>query len=420
MKQRQWFNLHHWAGFQLSILLVFVMFTGTLATISKELDWLTNSAIRANSLLLDEQNLPWADLVVSATRAFPDATLLSIERPDPAWHNVKAMALNTQGERFYIYLDAKTAEVQGTGARFNWQRFFRQVHRHLMLPVKVGVSIVGVCAFALLTLLVSGLYSYKNWWKRFFTLPKYQPFYTAERSNSPRVVAAKKRKFWSDLHKFSGLWSLWFVLLIAVTGTWYVVEQWGGGIKYPRLYNFKVHTLESNTQVILNKYSPVAVNKAIETVLSRYPDYLIEELTWSKTPPYLLGIEGQNKAWLVRGRANKQEFDAVNGDFIAGRQAQQLNWHFRVSEAADPLHMGRLWGWKSRYIWFVFGSILTGLGISGVYMYGLRLKQVTKLPKNQSHNTMKVLWHHYLWLKWPSMLLILVCFGLVILELSIH
>ncbi len=41
--KRVWLDLHRWVGLKLSILLSFVLITGTLATVSHEIDWLLDA-----------------------------------------------------------------------------------------------------------------------------------------------------------------------------------------------------------------------------------------------------------------------------------------------------------------------------------------------------------------------------------------
>src|SRR3546814_4595187 len=62
--------------------------------------------------------------------------------------------------------------------------------------------------FVLAASLVTSLIFYKRFWRGFFKLQTHRG----------------AKVFWSDLHKLTGLWGLWFVTLIAVTGIWYLAE----------------------------------------------------------------------------------------------------------------------------------------------------------------------------------------------------
>lgn len=81
MTQKKWFTLHHWAGFHLSLLLSFVLLTGTFATISTDLDWLANSAMQAENNVPKDKIINWPKLLNAVNQHYPNETILSIHRP---------------------------------------------------------------------------------------------------------------------------------------------------------------------------------------------------------------------------------------------------------------------------------------------------------------------------------------------------
>ena len=87
-----------------------------------------------------------------------------------------------------------------------------------MLPTKIGIPIVCSLALLLAASLVSGIVTYKKWWRGFFRAPR----------------GGDGRRMTGDLHRLMGLWSLWFVALITLTGLWYLVETLGGNAKVPK------------------------------------------------------------------------------------------------------------------------------------------------------------------------------------------
>lgn len=98
----------------------------------------------------------------------------------------------------------------------------------------------------------------------------------------------------------------------------------------------------------------------------------------------MLLLEGQADAWLVRERANLAAVDLVTGQMLGRRDARELGVHQRIAEMADPLHFGNFAGWPLRLVWFVFGSLLTALCFTGVYLYGLRIGEGLKAARKKS------------------------------------
>lgn len=357
INRRRWFDWHSWAGFKLWILLSFVLVTGTFATVSLEIDWLFNPDLR-NSRAVPEQ-LDWGAMLENGSSAFPGARLTLINAPAASFVNAEAVALNPGGERFRIFFDPATGEVAGTGRWLNWQRFFRQTHRHLMLPIRTGVTIVGLLAVPLLVSFATSFVIYKRWWRGFGKVPGRK-----KRGEANNPVKYSHR-YWGDMHRWLGVWSLWFILLMALTGLWYLAEQWGLDAGYQPLPGVEAAAEEELSGGTLNRF----VAKAARI----YPELDIKRVVLAQQEGALVLLQGQAAAVLVRPRANQLAFDLASGELIDHRRGKDLDLHLRISEAADPLHFGTLGGTPTRYIWFLFGVMLSTLSISGVYICGLRV-----------------------------------------------
>ncbi|MCW8127258.1 PepSY-associated TM helix domain-containing protein [Microbulbifer halophilus] len=388
----KWYRLHSWAGLKLSLLLSFVLVTGTLATVSHEIDWLFNPAMRVQAPV-EPVEYQWAALYRSARAAHPEAQLLSIEAPVDSWFAVEAVALDANGKRFRIYMDPTGSRVTGTGRWYNWQRFFRQAHRHLMLPLAVGIPIVCATAFLLLIALVTGIVCYRGWWKGFGKLPR-----SKQRSGKGRRKAS--RRYWGQLHRLLGVWSLWFIVLIAMTGIWYLAERWGLHASYPP----PVTAPASDGPIEPTEETITAVVQAARQI---YPEIRIRSILLPRKAGESLRLRGQAEALLVRDRANQMAFDPRRGELLETRRGDRLGIHLRISEAADPLHFGTFGGRTSRWLWFLFGCFLSALSLSGVHLYGLR----TVNSARSDGSSWRFAWRGMGHWKWLAGLLLGLCLG---------
>ena len=158
---------------------------------------------------------------------------------------------------------------------------------------------------------------------------------------------------------------MWFVLLIALTGIWYLVEQWGLGVRYP----------PTPAASPAKSGDPFAsrgeIEKIIATTSRLYPELEIRRIRFDAEDG-LIFVSGQAQAKLVRDRANQITFNGFTGEPLQNRKGEDLSLHMRISEAADPLHFGYWGGTLTRYLWFLLRMVLTTLSISGVYLFGLR------------------------------------------------
>ncbi|MGE3475277.1 MAG: PepSY-associated TM helix domain-containing protein [Rhodospirillaceae bacterium] len=343
-----WWVVHSWVGLKLSLFMAWVLLTGTFAVFAVEFDWLARPAMRVTPS--QAPHASWGTIADAAVKAVPDASVTFIYAPPHAWFAAEAIAETGPNSRVRVYLNPYEGTVQGVAPWMSFLRFFREMHRHLLLPIRYGVPIVSSMALLLVLSVVTGLVSYKKFWRGFFRRP---------RAGSARKVAG-------DLHRLGGLWSLWFVILIALTGLWYLVESLGGGAPIPR-----APKIEANLTAPL---SAARIDELVRTGQEAYPNLRITELRLPSFTGGPLGVFGQADAWVVRDRVNGVWLDPVSGKVLEVWKGETLTAHQRISEAADPLHFGTWGGMTTKIVWFVFGAVMTALAVTGVMIYSLRLK----------------------------------------------
>lgn len=350
-KQRSiWWRVHSWAGLKLSIFMTFILATGTLAVFAQEIDWLVTPAMRVTQQ--DRPVASWGAIAEAAARAEPGGRLQTLHAPVDPWFAVEAWIDMGKGAPRRVYVDPWEARATGSHGWANVHRFLRQVHRHLMLPTKIGIPIVSSLALLLLASLITGIVTYKKWWRGFFRRPR----------------RGDARRFNGDLHRLAGLWSLWFVALISITGVWYLVETLGGNAPVPKM-----------PEVAATATSPTgtALDRLVAIVEKAKPSLVIREIRFTQDNGVV--FLGQDKAWLVRDRANGVAIDPRTGSVTAMLDGQDLSVHQRISEMADPLHFGTLGGFATKLIWFLFGLFLTGLSVTGAIIYAKRLQKADRL-----------------------------------------
>jgi len=395
MTKQHWFNLHSWLGIKLAIFLCFILITGTLAVVSHEIDWLANSAKRVLPLPTSA-DINWPLIYQQAKIQSPNDTVYIISAPIDPWFAVEVIQLDQDHKRYRQYFHPITAHYQGDGRWYNWQRFFRMAHRHLMLPTKVGITLVCIMALFLLGSMISGTVIYPTWWQGFFRKP---------RTNNKRVL-------WNDLHRLFGLWSLWLLAIICITSVWYLIELWGGRASFP-ITSKPTSTLAQQQAV---QPGVDILKDAITQTLIQHADLAIKNIRLPSKKNQGITINGQAGTLLVRDRATNAVFDPVNGDLLSIRTAQQLSVHVRISEAADPLHFGVFAGIYSKLIYFIFGSVLCALSITGTYLYGLHYTRVKRHQVIKEKYFWQAAWRGMHKWRWLSITLLTLC---AILTLSL-
>jgi len=345
---RTWWSIHQWVGLKLSLFMTFVLFTGTLAVMSHEIDWLLQPSLRVAPSSV-EGPVAWVR-IAEQVAAYPGvAKATAIDAPPASAFAAKVTIEHADGSLGFLHAHPTTGVIQGEGPWVGAQRVLRNMHRHLNLPVKYGVPIVSSLAFLLLVSLVTSFVVYKKWW-RGFTKPLRQ---------------RDARTWWGDFHRLAGVWSLWFVALISLTSVWYFAESLGLEAPAPPRYESNGRTAEPSEALDLAA-SLGAANAA-------YPGLDVQRIILPRADNPVLQLHGDFEAVLVRPRSNAVWIDTRTAEVVLTTDGRDMSLHQRIGEMADPLHFGTFGGYWTKVPWFLFGLALTGLSVSGAAIYSLRI-----------------------------------------------
>jgi uncharacterized iron-regulated membrane protein len=351
MKRRRWFEIHSWIGVVTGLVMFLICWSGTVAVLANEIDWLLDSRVRAAS---DARPLSWSMLEASVRRTYPDATSLTLEAPLAPGFAARALIDRPAQSYVWVYLDPATGGVRGHSSYFNVQRFFRSLHMSLFdfgTGRTYGYWFVGVFAVLLLVSTLTPLVFYRRWWRGFFTL---------KRGRGLRV-------FLSDAHKLIGVWSLLFAALMAVTGIWYLSEWFGADFDYPE--RAPIERPAAGARQSLDEL--VAAARRAWPALDVRAVTVPEGSYWGP----VLYVEGQTDVWLVRDRANFLMLDPSDGSVLRRQNVAEVGWPARWVDTVDPLHFGNFGGLAVKVVWFVFGLLLSALALTGAYLHAQRLTQ---------------------------------------------
>lgn len=345
---RAWWTIHQWVGLKLSLFMTFILLTGTLAVVSAEIDWMLQPSLRVAPSSV-EGPVAWAEIAGNAATYPGVARATAIEAPTASAFAAKVTVENEAGDLFFLHAHPATGEIQGTGPWVGAQRVLRNIHRHLNLPVWIGVPIVTSLAFLLLVTLVTSFVVYKKWWRGFA-----KPLRTRD-----------ARTWWGDFHRLAGVWSLWFVALITITSIWYFIESIGG--------DAPPHLQADLDQSQVAAAPPADLSIAFAAALSSRPGLQIDRVILPSAENPMLQLHGNGEAVLVRPRSNAVWVDTRTSRVVLATDGRDLSLHQRISEMADPLHFGYFGGYWTKIPWFFFGLAMTGLSVSGAAIFSLRI-----------------------------------------------
>lgn len=211
---RKFFSkLHLWLSIPFGMLITLICFSGAALVFEKEVMELSRRDLYFVKQV-ETTPLPLEQLMAQVAATLPDSV------------SVTGVNISSDPERAYqvtlskprrasMYVDQYTGEVTGRYERAPFFTFMFRMHRWLLDSMKPdggifwGKMIVGTSTLMFVFVLLSGIVI---WWPRTRKALK----------NSLKIVTDKGwRRFWYDLHVAGGMYTLVFLLAMALTGlTW--------------------------------------------------------------------------------------------------------------------------------------------------------------------------------------------------------
>jgi uncharacterized iron-regulated membrane protein len=363
LNKKTLFQIHSWIGIKLSILFFIVCFSGTLATLSNEMDWLFYPGLRAAR---EGERVSYNALVQAVQKEFPKGSLTYWVMADESYLNDIAY-VELDGQRHYVFVDPVKGKVTGS-TTVTFQRFFRDFHYYLFMPFyQIGYFLVLIFAFFLLISMITPLIFYKKWWTKLFEL----------KTGKGNLV------FFRSLHRLVGLWTVPFALLISVTGIWYFVERTNLGDvsdisnPIPPKVKEKEHQLSDSISFTYQYDYDKAVNLAKQEI----PGLRIGGIVPSDDLTDPIYLRGKSHVPLVRKRANRVYVDPVSHEVVGVQKAEEIPTTMYLNDIADPLHFGSWGGLTTKIIWFFGGLAISSLVLTGIWI-ALR-RQAKKIMENE-------------------------------------
>ncbi|PZW75622.1 putative iron-regulated membrane protein [Pseudomonas sp. 2848] len=362
-----WFLVHSWLALPIWFFVLIVCFTGMLAVVSQEIVWLANADVRASKPDDDSQRLSYQQVLDAMHKAEPDLAVRFFSQPDGSHFALQASVTRADGTNALLYVNPYSGAIQGQRPDFDFEAFTRALHGWWLVPFTNGYSwgwyLVSLLGLPMLASLVTGLVVYKKFWRGFF---------------KPVRTGHGRRIFWGDLHRLAGVWSIWFIAVISITGTWFLIQAILGD-------NHMTISSEPVTPVIARQQVPqtpdgspaprIDLDEAARIATQAVPGLDVSFISLPATAysHYSMGGRGWYPLMFQTAEVNPYTRN-VDAQFLLGdRSALEF-----VTESMRPLHTGDFGGLAIKLIWFFFGLVLTLMVFSGLLIWTKRTAQATR------------------------------------------
>ena len=385
-RTKLWFLVHSWLAMPIWLFVFFVCLTGSIATVSQEIVWLIDPAVRANQPSDKTRILNYAEIIDVVHQASPQVYIERITRPVKSQFALSAVVSYPDSTTATVYINPYTGAIQGTASGFDFRQFIRAVHGWLLLPFDNGYTfysfgwyIVSFLGIPMLLSLITGLVVYKRFWRGFF---------------SPRLRFNRgSRVFWGDFHRLAGIWSIPFILIISVTGIWFLIQAalFDNSISIssdgPPIYVAR----EDVPSSIGDEPAMISPSDAVAVVTQAYPNVTAERVSVPGNTYNHYVVDGRSQRYpLIIERFSVNPY---NGNI---EKAKRLSDHTSlelVTESMRPLHTGDFVGLTLKLVYFFFGLLLTMMVFSGMTIWTKRtfkasqaiMRERSQQKKQRSH-----------------------------------
>ena len=366
-RSKLWFLVHSWLALPIWFFVLIVCVTGTLAVVSQEIVWLANPQMRASQPSDDAPRLGYEQIITAIKTAEPQALVQRISRPDESHFALDVTLSYPDGRSLVTYVNPYTGLIQGTAPEFNFQAFTRALHGWWLVPFTNGYSwgwyLVSALSLPLLASLITGLVVYKRFWKGFF---------------SPTLrIRHGARIFWGDFHRLSGIWSIWFIAVISVTSTWFLIEAVLSDNHISISSETVIPAMSRDSVPLTADGLPPArlsLDRAIEIAQQKIPGLEASVINMPFNAYSHLDIRGRGWYPLMFQSATLNPF---NGELASSRVLSDRTSLEFVTESMRPLHTGDFGGLWIKLIWFFFGLLLSMMVLSGLLIWTKRTALAT-------------------------------------------
>jgi len=341
------FTLHGWLGMNFGLLLFWVCLSGAIASLSYEIEWLSQPELRIEA----EGPIRWQASYDALRSQYPEHQVGGFARDWPAVIDGLAWSsylIRPDGDFAQVRVDPYAGEIVRAPTRLYLQDLARMFHYRFLDSGSWGFYLVCLVAFPILLSIVSALLFFKRWWRHLFRLR----------------VGSGGRAFLSSLHRVTGVWSLIFGLVIAITGVWYLVEDFLPAEAFP-----EYPTVSEQRLAAVGPTPPaLPLARYVEAAREAFPGLEPTGIYLPTGPEDVVEVRGRTGRILVRDRANAVFLDPYDASVVGVHDSSRdgaLKWWMN---AADSLHFGYWGGLTSKILWAVFGLCLPVMVLTGAYL----------------------------------------------------
>jgi len=368
MRKRLW-QLHSWLGLFAGLGLVLIGLTGSLLMFHHELEALFNrelviveptSAGRPGASA--PNRLPLDTLLAHAQRQLPDHEIAGWlpQYDEPELADVLYVLRHGSDQWQLATLNQYTGELLATprGLAETLTGVLLELH-YTFFADHVGMILTGLFGLVLCVLGVTGVWLYRSFWKNLLTL---------RWKSSARIL-------FSDFHKFVGITSVAFNLLLGFTGAYWNITH---------VIGEDLPALPEQPPMERRLYSDTLSLEALQRdAAQRLPGFRANYISLPFMPERGVVLWGtiEPRGPFPSPYGSTVAYDAQTGAHQATTDLREAGLWTRIVDTFRPLHYGPFGGWPVKILWTIGGLTPGALAVTGFVIWRLRRRRRQSAPE---------------------------------------
>lgn len=372
------FTLHRYIGLAVGLILVIVGLTGSLLVFAQEIDHFLVVQDFGN-IIPQRQMLSPASVVDTVKAAYasqPDTKLVTLFMPSApdAPYILRLLLPNNQVQEISsaqvmeVFVNPYTGAIMGQQTMDKRLTGFILELHFTLLAGKSGIIAVGIAAFVLLVLSITGLLLWPGWRKLI--------------AGFKIKLDAHQKRVNFDIHKLVGIITVVFMTFTAFTGFCWNFNDFTKPIIYAITFSPNRPTPVSK---LIPAKSPLEFVEQLKISQAVLPSATLKSIDFPLDSKGVLSMSFKLPEENLDYGQSLVFLDQYTGKVLRVDNALKASLGDRILNSFPSLHYGTFWGLPSRILYVLVGLAPLILFITGIMMYRYRHK-----TKSGKHNAIKI------------------------------
>lgn len=353
------FRVHTWIGLHVCLLLAIIFSTGTLLMFGPELMAALSPDVWSAPPESEERasvGETYDAILVERPGATIDIITAEEQRP---WFG-RVVYGGGQGGQYIAHTDVVTGEITGYLRGPPLQDIVRKVHDSLLIPFSFAGIIVNFLSFVILLMVVTGLISYRRFWKGYLRMPP------------ASADTLTRRRWW---HRLAGVWVAPFLIVSALSSSVFFLYDVGWEPKGPSLAPVSARDVR-----LPEGFAGAELDALVASCRERAPGMELIMILMPPGPAEALRIVGYDPAiGNLFGRVTC-DADPASGEAVEIYLPDDSNLAARIEPFVVAVHYGTWGGWFSLLLWVIGGAVGMFLLLTGAQVYAGRIAREDAEP----------------------------------------